>query len=102
MCIRPVKTYASTVFAYAAPNALHDLKRNLELPTIPKHMKDASKRFFAAAENHPNFLLFSAVAYEALLSYPFLRRPRIALTDPVEELTAAAEGLIEVNDIIEE
>ncbi|GBP63606.1 Probable RNA-directed DNA polymerase from transposon X-element [Eumeta japonica] len=70
-------TYASPVFAHAAPKALHRLQviqnkfcraatdahwcvrnsilhRDLELPTISKYMKDASKRFFDIAGSHPN------------------------------------------------
>ncbi|GBP59515.1 Probable RNA-directed DNA polymerase from transposon BS [Eumeta japonica] len=76
MCIRTVMTYASPVFAHAAPKALHRLQviqnkfcraatdahwcvrnsilhRDLELPTISKYMKDASKRFFDIAGSHP-------------------------------------------------
>ncbi|GBP69779.1 hypothetical protein EVAR_40259_1 [Eumeta japonica] len=33
------------------------LQRDLELPTITKFMKGASKRFFDAPESHPNALL---------------------------------------------
>ncbi|GBP86529.1 Probable RNA-directed DNA polymerase from transposon X-element [Eumeta japonica] len=70
-------TYASPVFAHAAPTALDRLQviqnkfcrsatdahwcvrnsilhRDLELPTISKYMKDASKRFFDFAGSHPN------------------------------------------------
>ncbi|GBP19853.1 Probable RNA-directed DNA polymerase from transposon X-element [Eumeta japonica] len=80
-------TYASPVFAHAAPKALHRLQviqnkfcraatdahwcvrnsilhRDLELPTISKYMKDASKRFFDIAGSHPNALLRAAVDYQ--------------------------------------
>ncbi|GBP83099.1 Probable RNA-directed DNA polymerase from transposon X-element [Eumeta japonica] len=76
---KTVMTYASPVFAHAAPKALHRLQviqnkfcraatdahwcvrnsilhRDLELPTISKYMKDASKRFFDIAGSHPNAL----------------------------------------------
>ncbi|GBP10435.1 hypothetical protein EVAR_76304_1 [Eumeta japonica] len=56
MCIRTVMTYASPVFAHAAPKHYIDY-RDLELPTISKYMKDASKRFFDIAGSHPNALL---------------------------------------------
>ncbi|GBP90026.1 hypothetical protein EVAR_38932_1 [Eumeta japonica] len=50
MCIRTVLTYASPVFAHAAPKALHRLQ-------------DASKRFFDIAGSHPNALR-AAVDYQ--------------------------------------
>ncbi|GBP84370.1 Probable RNA-directed DNA polymerase from transposon BS [Eumeta japonica] len=88
ICIRTVLTYASPVFAHAAPERLKKLQvlrnkfcktatsahwcvknsvlhRDLDLPSIRKYMKDASERFFAIAESHPNPLLSAAVAYEA-------------------------------------
>ncbi|GBP69943.1 Probable RNA-directed DNA polymerase from transposon X-element [Eumeta japonica] len=87
MCIRTVMTYASPVFAHAAPKALHRLQviqnrfcraatdahwcvrnsilhRDLQLPTISKYMKDASKRFFDIVGSHPNALLRAAVDYQ--------------------------------------
>ncbi|GBP70112.1 Bis(5'-nucleosyl)-tetraphosphatase [Eumeta japonica] len=80
MCIKTAMTYASHVFVYIAPKALDRLQviqnkfcidatdahwcirnsilhRDLELPTIAKFMKDASKRFFNIVETHPNVLL---------------------------------------------
>ncbi|GBP55804.1 hypothetical protein EVAR_50221_1 [Eumeta japonica] len=63
MCIRTVMTYASPVFAHAAPKALHRLQ-GLRTPTISKYMKDASKRFFDIAGSHPNALLRAAVDYQ--------------------------------------
>ncbi|GBP76115.1 hypothetical protein EVAR_41898_1 [Eumeta japonica] len=38
--------------------------KDLELPTISKYMKDASKRFFDIAGSHPNALLRAAVDYQ--------------------------------------
>ncbi|GBP24118.1 Probable RNA-directed DNA polymerase from transposon BS [Eumeta japonica] len=49
------------------------LHRDLDLPSIRKYMKDASERFFATAESHPNPLLSTAVAYEAPPPYHFIR-----------------------------
>ncbi|GBP39231.1 hypothetical protein EVAR_22635_1 [Eumeta japonica] len=63
MCIRTVMTYASPVFAHAAQKHYIDY-RDLELPTISKYMKDASKRFFDIAGSHPNALLRAAVDYQ--------------------------------------
>ncbi|GBP55952.1 Probable RNA-directed DNA polymerase from transposon BS [Eumeta japonica] len=120
MCIRPVMTYASPVFAHARPDLLYDLQivqnnfcrraadapwyvknsvlhRDLELPTISKFMKDASERFFDIANSHPNPLLVSAVSYEPPPPQHFCRRPRNVLIDPPDELTAEVEKLIEVN-----
>ncbi|GBO98991.1 Probable RNA-directed DNA polymerase from transposon X-element [Eumeta japonica] len=74
---RTVMTYASPVFAHAAPKTLERLQiiqnkfcraatdaywcvhnsilhRDLELPTLSKYTKDASKRFFDIAGSHPN------------------------------------------------
>ncbi|GBO99283.1 RNA-directed DNA polymerase from mobile element jockey [Eumeta japonica] len=51
MCIRTVMTYASPVFAHAAPKAL-------------ERLQDASKRFFDIAGSHPNALLRAAVDYQ--------------------------------------
>ncbi|GBP27708.1 RNA-directed DNA polymerase from mobile element jockey [Eumeta japonica] len=88
MCIRTVLTYASPVFAHAAPNTLKKLQAlqnkfcraatdahwcvknsvlhwDLDLPSINKYMKDASERFFSIAESHPNRLLSAAASYEA-------------------------------------
>ncbi|GBP73546.1 RNA-directed DNA polymerase from mobile element jockey [Eumeta japonica] len=51
ICIGTVMTYASPVFAHAAPKALHRLQ-------------DASKRFFGIAGSQPNALLRAAVDYQ--------------------------------------
>ncbi|GBP71054.1 hypothetical protein EVAR_37894_1 [Eumeta japonica] len=88
MCIRTVMTYASPVFAHAAQKHYIDY-RDLELPTISKYMKDASKRFFDIAGSHPNALLRAAVDYQPPHPTHLIRRPRNVLTDPPDALTAA-------------
>ncbi|GBP85414.1 hypothetical protein EVAR_60255_1 [Eumeta japonica] len=88
MCIRTVLTYASPVFAHAAPKTLDRLK----------YMEDASKRFFDIAGSHPNALLRVAIDYEPPPSTHFIRRPRNVLNDPPDALTAADESLNDVND----
>ncbi|GBP56826.1 Probable RNA-directed DNA polymerase from transposon X-element [Eumeta japonica] len=121
MCIRTVMTYASLVFAYATPKALHRLQviqnkfcraatdahwyvrnsilhRDLELPTTFKYMKDASKRFFDIAGSHPNALLLAAVDYQPPPPTHLICRPRNVLTDSPDALTAAVESLNDVND----
>ncbi|GBP97815.1 hypothetical protein EVAR_80949_1 [Eumeta japonica] len=65
----------------------------MELPTLTKYMKDASKRFFDIAGSHPNALLRAAVDYQPLPSTHFLRRPRNVLIDPPDALTAAVINL---------
>ncbi|GBP35337.1 Probable RNA-directed DNA polymerase from transposon BS [Eumeta japonica] len=120
MCIKPVMTYASPVFAHARPDILYDLQivqnnfcrraadapwyvknyvlhRDLELPTISKFMKNASERFFDIANSHPYPLLVSAVSYEPPPPQHFCRRPRNVLIDPPDDLTAEVGKLIEVN-----
>ncbi|GBP85575.1 Probable RNA-directed DNA polymerase from transposon X-element [Eumeta japonica] len=121
MCIRTVMTYASPVFAHAAPTALDRLQviqnkfcrsatdahwcvrnsilhRDLELPTLSKYMKDASKRFFDIAGSHPNALLRAAVDYQPPPPTHYIRRPRNVLLDPPDALTAAVDSLNDVND----
>ncbi|GBP20936.1 hypothetical protein EVAR_9505_1 [Eumeta japonica] len=88
MCIRTVMTYASPVFAHAT---LKVLDRDLELPTISKYMKGASKRFFDIVGSHPNAFLRAAVDYEPPPSTHFIH-------NPPEALTAAVESLNDVND----
>ncbi|GBP66600.1 Probable RNA-directed DNA polymerase from transposon BS [Eumeta japonica] len=68
------------------------LHRDLELPTISKYMKDASKRFFDIAGSHPNALLRAAVDYQPPHPTHLIRRPRNVLTDPPDALTAAVES----------
>ncbi|GBP30446.1 Probable RNA-directed DNA polymerase from transposon X-element [Eumeta japonica] len=114
-------TYASPVFAHVAPKALNRLQviqnkfcrtvtdahwcvrnsilhRDLELPTLSKYVKGASKRVFDIAGSHPNALLRAAVDYEPPHSSYFIRRPRNVLNDPPDALTAAVKSLNEVND----
>ncbi|GBP35420.1 Probable RNA-directed DNA polymerase from transposon BS [Eumeta japonica] len=118
---RTMMTYTSLVFAHANPKALNRLQvehnkfcrtatdtywcvrntilhRDLELPTVSKYMKDASKRFFDIAGSHVNALLRAAVDYEPPHSSYFIRRPRNVLIDPPDVLTAAVESLNDVND----
>ncbi|GBP92644.1 RNA-directed DNA polymerase from mobile element jockey [Eumeta japonica] len=94
-CIRTVMTYASPVFAHADSKVLY---RGMELPTLTKYMKDASKRFFDIAGSHPNALLRAAVDYQSPPPTNFLRRPRNVLIDPLDALTAAVDNLNDVND----
>ncbi|GBP49766.1 Probable RNA-directed DNA polymerase from transposon BS [Eumeta japonica] len=111
MCIRTVMTYACPVFAHAVPKALYRLQviqnkfcraatdahwclrnsilhRDLELPTLPKYMKGASKRFFDIARSHPKALLRAAVDYQPPPPTHLIRRPRNVLIDPPDALTA--------------
>ncbi|GBP56436.1 Probable RNA-directed DNA polymerase from transposon BS [Eumeta japonica] len=85
MCIRTVMTYASPVFAHAAPKTLHRLQ-------------DALKRFFDIAGSHPNAFLRAAVDYQPPPPTHLIRRPRNVLTNPPDALTAAVESLNDVND----
>ncbi|GBP13573.1 Probable RNA-directed DNA polymerase from transposon X-element [Eumeta japonica] len=112
-------TYVSPVFAHIAPKALDRLQviqnklcrcatnaywcvRNsvlytdLELPTITKLMKDASKRFFDIVELYPNALLRSAASYESPQSYHFIRKLRNVLTYPPNVLTSVVESLMKM------
>ncbi|GBP30628.1 Probable RNA-directed DNA polymerase from transposon BS [Eumeta japonica] len=123
MCIRPVMTYESPVFAHARPDILYDLQvvqnkfcrraadapwyvknstlhRDFELPTISKFMKDASERFFDIASNHPNPLLVEAVTYEPPPPNHFCSRPRNVLIDPPDDLTVEVEKLLELNKMV--
>ncbi|GBP95273.1 hypothetical protein EVAR_70749_1 [Eumeta japonica] len=74
------------------------LHRDMELPTLTKYMKDASKRFFDIAGSHPNALFRAAVDYQPPPPTHFLRRPRNVLIDPPDALTAAVDSLNDVND----
>ncbi|GBP10396.1 Probable RNA-directed DNA polymerase from transposon BS [Eumeta japonica] len=71
---------------------------DLELPTISKYMRDASKRFFDIAESHPKVLLRATVDYQPPHPTHLIRRPRNVLTGPPDSLTAAIESLNDVND----
>ncbi|GBP62889.1 hypothetical protein EVAR_24994_1 [Eumeta japonica] len=72
------------------------LHRDLELTTISKIMKDASKRFYDIANSHSNPLLISAISYEPP-QYHFCRRPQNVLLDQSDDLTVEVEKLTEVN-----
>ncbi|GBP98145.1 hypothetical protein EVAR_73014_1 [Eumeta japonica] len=105
-----------SVFAHAAPKALHRLqviqnkfcraatdahwcvRNGLRTPTISKYMKDASKRFFDIAGSHPNALLRAAVDYQPPHPTHLIRRSRNILTDPPDALTAAVEILNDINN----
>ncbi|GBP66721.1 Probable RNA-directed DNA polymerase from transposon X-element [Eumeta japonica] len=50
------------------------LHGDLELPTISKHVKDASKRFFDMAQSHLNPLIASAATYEPPPAHHFRGR----------------------------
>ncbi|GBP63362.1 hypothetical protein EVAR_56473_1 [Eumeta japonica] len=114
-------TYASPVFAHAAPKALDRLQvihnkfcrsttdahrcvrnsilhRHLELPTISKYTKNDLKRFFDLARSHPNALLRAGVDYEPPPCTHFIHKPRSIFNDPPDALTAAVESLNKVND----
>ncbi|GBP05607.1 hypothetical protein EVAR_91809_1 [Eumeta japonica] len=94
MCIRTVMTYASPVFAHAAPKALHRLQ-GLRTPTISKY-EGRIEAILRHRGSHPNALLRAAVDYQP--PHPHLiRRPRNVLTDPPDALTAAVENN-DVND----
>ncbi|GBP72644.1 Probable RNA-directed DNA polymerase from transposon BS [Eumeta japonica] len=98
MCIRPVMTYASPVFAHARPDLLYDLQ--IVQNNFCRRAADAPwthQSFFHIANSHPNPLLVSAVSYEPPPPQHFCRRPRNVLIDPSDELTAEVEKLIEVN-----
>ncbi|GBP23492.1 hypothetical protein EVAR_12772_1 [Eumeta japonica] len=121
MCLRTVLTYASPVLAHTTPKALDRLQviqnkfcrdatdahwcvcnsilhKDLELPTIAKFMKDASKLFFDIAGSRLNALLRSAVDYEPPHRHHFIHRPWNVLAAPLDALTAAVDSFMEVND----
>ncbi|GBP76284.1 Probable RNA-directed DNA polymerase from transposon X-element [Eumeta japonica] len=126
MCIKPVMTYASPLFAHVQPfifahllyalqivqnkfcrraanapwyvkNSL--LHRDLELLTTSKFniLRTASERFFDVTSSHPNSLLVCAVSYEPPPPHHFCRRPRNVLLHPPDDLTVEVEILIELN-----
>ncbi|GBP93245.1 Probable RNA-directed DNA polymerase from transposon BS [Eumeta japonica] len=67
------------------------LHRNLELPTLPKYMKDTSKRFFDIAESRGG-------DYQPPPPTHFIRRPRNVLIDPPAALTAAVDTVNDTHD----
>ncbi|GBP14423.1 Probable RNA-directed DNA polymerase from transposon BS [Eumeta japonica] len=90
-----VMTAATDAYWCVRNSILH---RDMELPTLTKYMKDASKRFFDIAGSHPNALLRAAVDYQPPPPTHFLRRLRNVLIDPPDALTAAVDSLNDVND----
>ncbi|GBP50555.1 hypothetical protein EVAR_29313_1 [Eumeta japonica] len=94
LCIRPVMTYVYPVFAQAAPTALQDLQV-LRTPYT----------FQIYEIYHPNPLISAAASYEAPPENHFLRRPRNALVDPPDDVTAEnrrpriQQGLFGTTDI---
>lgn len=119
VCIRPVLTYASPVFAHASAPTLHklqvvqslfcrkatnapwyvrnaDLHRDVDLPTIQQLLKTFSEKFFKRSENHINPLIREASAYTPRpFSRHLVRRPRHVLSDPPNDLSAALNLLLE-------
>ncbi|GBP78311.1 Neutral ceramidase [Eumeta japonica] len=68
------------------------LRRDSELPTISKNMKNASERFFSIAANHPNPLISVAPSYESPPASHFIRRPRNVVLDPPDDFTSKVEN----------
>ncbi|GBP18729.1 Probable RNA-directed DNA polymerase from transposon BS [Eumeta japonica] len=95
---RTVLTYASPVFAHAAPEALYRLQ--VIQNKFCRAATDAhwTKRFFDIAGSHPNALLRAAVDYQPPPPTHFIRRPRNVLFDPPDALTAAVDSINDVND----
>ncbi|GBP16234.1 hypothetical protein EVAR_93604_1 [Eumeta japonica] len=79
---RTVMTYASPVFAHAAPKHYIDYRT---------HRSDSS-----TSRDHN--ALRAAVDYQQPHPTHLIRRPRNVLTDPPDALTAAVESLNDVND----
>ncbi|GBP96336.1 hypothetical protein EVAR_95629_1 [Eumeta japonica] len=73
------------------------VNRDFELSTTT--YRGGIQAILRRRESHTNPLLFSAVAYEAPPRHHFVRRLRNVLLDPVHNLTAAVEGLIELNNM---
>lgn len=119
VCIRPVLTYASPVFAQASSNIIDklqvvqnrfcrmatgapyyvrnaDLHRDMGLPTIQQLQKKFSETFFKAAEEHPNPLVREAATYTPRPpSLHMVRRPRHVLDDPPNKLSSDLNLLLE-------
>lgn len=114
-CIRPILTFASPVFAHAAPSHIHrlqtlqnrfirratgapwflrneDLHIDLQLPTIAQFMKLASRQFFDKADEHPNPCVVRAASYRPRANVNARkRRPRHVLDDPDDAITLAMQ-----------
>ncbi|GBP47006.1 hypothetical protein EVAR_32525_1 [Eumeta japonica] len=98
MCIRTVMTYASPVFAHAAPKALHRLQG-----LITPHYFQTYEGRIKAILRHRGItsqcaILRAAVDYQPPHPTHLIRRPRNVLTDPPDALIAAVESLNDVND----
>ncbi|CAK1587705.1 unnamed protein product [Parnassius mnemosyne] len=111
VCIRPVMSYAGSIFAHADPKIINelqvvqnlfcrratnapwyvrnaDLHRDLELPTIQQFLKKLSENFFKASESHSNHFIREAANYAAPLPSRYsVRRPRNSLSDPPNKLS---------------
>ena len=118
VCIRPVLTYASPVFAHATPASLQklqviqnlfcrrataapwfvrnaDLHRDMELPSAQQFLKKLSETFFKSAEKHTNPLIREAAAYVPRPnSCHLIRRPRHVLSDPPNKLSSDLDRLL--------
>ncbi|GBP64154.1 hypothetical protein EVAR_35475_1 [Eumeta japonica] len=90
-----VMTYASPVFAHAAPKALHRLQviqnKFCRAATDAHwtHRSDSS-----TSRDH----IYHDHDYQPPHPTHLIRRPRNVLTDPPDALTAAVESLNDVND----
>ena len=111
VCIRPIMTYASVVFAHRPKSAIkrlqtvqnkfmrlatgspwfvrnNDLHRDLDLPTITQHMKQLSKNYFSKATTHPNPLVVQTCSYTPEIDADCTRRrPKNVLYDPDDDTT---------------
>ncbi|GBP57234.1 hypothetical protein EVAR_82946_1 [Eumeta japonica] len=93
MCIRPTSNGRPLVLQKFGTS------RDLEFPTINKFMKDASKRFFDMAQNHPNPFIVSAASNEPPPAHHFLRRPRNVLSDLPDAFNSEVEKLSEAKNM---
>ncbi|GBP78511.1 RNA-directed DNA polymerase from mobile element jockey [Eumeta japonica] len=84
MCIRTVMTYASPVFAHAAPKHYIDYRT---------HRSDSS----TSRDHIPMRSYARRLTINRRIPH-LIRRPRNVLTDPPDALTAAVESLNDVND----
>lgn len=113
LCIRPIMTYASVVFAQTRPSHLDklqklqnrftriatgspwymrtvDLHKDLQLESIKDYMKTTSTRYFLKAPQHPNHLLVEAANYDPVNDIiDRTRRPKDVLTDPDDSITVS-------------
>lgn len=112
MCIRPILSYSSAVFAQASSAQINrlqviqnrflrmatgapwfmrniDLHSDLQLESIRGYFKETSKRFFEIASGHPNPLIASAANYNPDQLYNNFkgRRPKQVLADDDDDIT---------------